>query len=107
MKRKRIPGTGVLQKHKARLGAHGGQQVYGVNYWETYVPVVQWMSIRVMLCSSTVESLHSRSIDFVLASPQADLDIDMLMELPLDTDVPSGFDRCKYALKVTQKCVWP
>ena len=100
MKRKRIPGTGVLQKHKARLCAHGGQQVYGVNYWETYAPVVQWMSVRVMLCLSVVESLHSRSIDFVLAYPQADLDIDMFMELPLGADVPPGFDRRKYVLKL-------
>ena len=67
MKRKRIPGTGVLQKHKARLCAHGSQQVYGVNYWETYALVVQWMSVHVMLCLSVVESLHSRFIDFVLA----------------------------------------
>jgi hypothetical protein len=100
MKRKRIPGTGELQKHKARLCAHGGQQVYGVNYWETYAPVVQWMSVRVMLCLSIVEKLHSRSIDFVLAYPQADLDIDMFMELPLGVDLPPNFDRRLYVLKL-------
>jgi hypothetical protein len=100
MKRKRIPGTGVIQKHKARLCAHGGQQVYGVNYWETYAPVVQWMSVRVMLCLSIIENLHSRSIDFVLAYPQADLDIDMFMELPLGSDLPPGFDRRDYVLKL-------
>jgi len=32
MRRKRCIGTGKVRKYKARLNAHGGQQVYGVNY---------------------------------------------------------------------------
>ena len=38
-KRKRFP-AGRINKHKARLCAHGGMQKYGVNYWETYSPTV-------------------------------------------------------------------
>ena len=38
-KRKRLP-DGTLVKHKARTCAHGGQQQWGINYWETYAPVV-------------------------------------------------------------------
>ena len=38
-KRKRFP-NGMLNKHKARICAHGGMQTWGVNYWETYAPVV-------------------------------------------------------------------
>jgi hypothetical protein len=30
---------GSLNKHKARLCAHGGMQTWGGNYWETYAPV--------------------------------------------------------------------
>ena len=33
-------------KHKARLFSHGGMQQWGVNYWETYSPVVNWISVR-------------------------------------------------------------
>ena len=33
-KRKRYP-DGTLNKHKAILCAHGGQQQWGINYWET------------------------------------------------------------------------
>ena len=43
-KRKRNP-NGDLLKHKARLCAHGGMTQWGVNYWETYSPVVNWMSV--------------------------------------------------------------
>jgi hypothetical protein len=42
MKRKRRLKTNKVYKHKARLNIHGGQQEYGVNYWETYAPVVTW-----------------------------------------------------------------
>ena len=27
------------------MNAHWGQQEYGVNYWETFAPVVQWTTI--------------------------------------------------------------
>jgi hypothetical protein len=36
---------GTLNKHKARLCAHGGMQTWGQNYWETYAPVVNWASV--------------------------------------------------------------
>ena len=38
-KRKRFP-DGRLLKRKARLCAHGDIQIWGVDYWETYSPVV-------------------------------------------------------------------
>ena len=38
-RRKRKP-DGTLVKHKARLCCHGGQQELGINYWDTYAPVV-------------------------------------------------------------------
>ena len=31
---------GSLNKYKARLCCHGGQQEHGINYWDTYSPVV-------------------------------------------------------------------
>jgi hypothetical protein len=33
---------GTLNKHKARLCAHGGMQTWGENYWEMYASVVNW-----------------------------------------------------------------
>eukprot|EP00957_Ditylum_brightwellii_P149501 11385196-Ditylum_brightwellii.AAC.1 len=42
-KRKRFP-SGELMKHKARLCAHGGMQQRGINFWETYSPVVNWIT---------------------------------------------------------------
>jgi hypothetical protein len=99
MKRKRIPGTGAISKYKARLNAHGGQQEEGVNYWDTYAPVVCWMSVRLMLILTLAEGLQSRSIDFTLAYPQADLDVDIFLELPHGFRL-EGFDKKDFVLKL-------
>jgi len=67
MRRKRKIGTGEISKYKARLNAHGGQQVFGINYWETYAPVVMWMTIRLIITLAKVNGWYSRQLDFVLA----------------------------------------
>ncbi len=40
LRRKRNLTTNEITKHKARLNLHGGKQIYGMNYYETYAPVV-------------------------------------------------------------------
>ena len=88
-KRKRRP-DGTLIKHKARLCAHGGMQTHGENYWDTYSPVVKWMSIRTMLTIALIKKLHTRSIDFTLAFPQADVDVEIYMAIPYGFKVVGG-----------------
>jgi hypothetical protein len=51
-----------------------------------------------------VHGLESISIDFVLALPQADLDVPVYMELPAGVnpvDV-SDIDQCRYVLKLNK-----
>jgi hypothetical protein len=85
MKRKSRP-DGTLLKHKACLCAGRHRQIYKVNYWDTYSPVVQWAMVRLLLVIAALKGLHSRQVDFVLAFPQADLDVLIYMQLP------QGFD---------------
>ena len=73
---------GKVTKYKAIICAHIGMQEKGINYWETYAPVVKWMSVGIILTLATIENLHTKSIDFVLAYTQANLDVDIYMELP-------------------------
>jgi hypothetical protein len=82
MKRKRRILSREVYKWKARLNVHGGRQELGVNYWETYAPVVNWFTIRLFLILSILNKWHSRQIDFVLAYPQADIECEMYMEMP-------------------------
>ena len=69
-KRKRDITTQKVLKYKARLNVHGGQQEYGVNYWDTYSPVVNWFSVRLSLTLALVNKWSTRQVDFVLAFPQ-------------------------------------
>ena len=74
--------VGRIMKYKARLYAHEGQQIYRVNYWETYSPGVNWISVRLLLTICHLRKLESESIDFVLAFPQADIEVDIYMNIP-------------------------
>jgi hypothetical protein len=45
MKQKHQILSRKIYKWKAHLNVHGGQQIHGVNFWDTFAPVVTWMSI--------------------------------------------------------------
>ena len=75
-------------------------QTWGENYWEAYAPVVNWLSIRTLLILSILNDLETRSIDFVLAFPQAELDIEVYMELPYGFEGPDKSQR--YILKLNK-----
>ena len=66
-------GTIVRARRHAAMGCH---------YWETYSPVVNMLTVRLLLTLCNIHGLESKSIDFILAFPQADLDVDIWMELP-------------------------
>jgi hypothetical protein len=78
---KRKP-DGVAYKFKARWCVRGDKQVYGEDYWETFSPVCQWSSVRLMLIMSTIYGLHTRQVDYVNAFAQADLNKDVFVEPP-------------------------
>jgi len=88
-------------KYKARLCAHGGMQTWGENYWETYAPVVNWLSVRTLMIISILHDLDTRSMDFILAFPQADLDVDVFMELPFGFEQQSS-DGQRHVLKLNK-----
>jgi hypothetical protein len=100
-KRKRFP-SGILNKHKARICAHGGMQTWGQNYWETYAPVVNWASVRLLLCIAKIHKLPSKGIDFVLAFPQADLEVPVYMEMPMGFVSADDKQRGRYILRLNK-----
>ena len=101
-KRKRFP-DGRINKWKARLCAHGGMQTHGVNYWDTYAPTVNWISIRFLLVIAQILELDTKAIDFVLAFPQADFDVPVYMELPAGIDHQGkGESSSNYVLKLNK-----
>ena len=70
MKRKRNP-PGEITKYKARLCVGGHKSIENVEYWATYSPVVSWSTVRLFLLLALINNWTMRSIDFVMAFPQA------------------------------------
>jgi hypothetical protein len=99
-KRKRRIDTREVYKRKARLTAHGGQQVHGVNYWDTYAPVVSWTSIRFFLIISLLSGWYTQQIDFVLAFPQAEVECDIFLEAPVGFNFKTGYSKKSHCLKL-------
>jgi hypothetical protein len=46
---KRDLTTNKVKSHKARLNLHGRKQVYKMNYFDTYTPIVTWFDIRLII----------------------------------------------------------
>ena len=59
-RRKRENLIGKVTKYKSIICAQSGMQEKGINYWETVVPVLQWMSVRIMLTLAVIENLHTK-----------------------------------------------
>lgn len=71
-RRKRKP-TRELLKHKARICTEGSQQKFGIDYWQTYAPVVNLSTVCLVLVLSAILDLKSCQVDFAQAFPQAPL----------------------------------
>jgi hypothetical protein len=69
MQRKCNLTTNKIKSHKACLNLHSGKQVYGINYFKTYAPVVTWFAIRLMIVFGIIFSWSLCQVDFVMAYP--------------------------------------
>ncbi len=99
MQCKRNLTTNEITKHKARLNLHGGKQVFGMNYFETYAPVVTWFAIRLMIVMGIIFYCALCQVDFVMAYPQAPIETDIYMELPQGIQTKTGNSK-DHALKL-------
>ena len=80
-KLKRLP-DGSLLKFKARYCVRGDKQVEGVDYFETYAPVVQWSTIRLVLTMVLANAWVTKQVDYTNAFAQATLNEEVYIEQP-------------------------
>jgi hypothetical protein len=85
--------TGKVTKHKARLNLHSGKQEFVTNYYKTYAPVVTWFTIRLLIVFGILFDWALCQVDFVMAYPQAPIEMDMYMELPTGIHTKHGNSR--------------
>jgi hypothetical protein len=87
LKRKRYP-DGSIRKLKARYCARGFEQVEGVDYFETFAPVVMWLTVRLLLIMSILLQLETTQIDYTAAFVHADIDCLVYVAMPPGFGVP-------------------
>jgi Reverse transcriptase (RNA-dependent DNA polymerase) len=80
-RKKRSPDGEVL-KYKARFCVRGDMQVENEDYFQSYSPVVQWSTTRLLLVMSIIHNLHTRQVDYVNAFAQASLKEEVYIEMP-------------------------
>jgi hypothetical protein len=67
---------GLVRKLKARFCVQGDRQVEGVDFFDTFAPVVNWTTIRLMLILSTILGLAMKQVDYTAAFMHAPIDKD-------------------------------
>lgn len=77
---------GTVVRHKARLVAKGCSQIEGIDYGETFSPVVRYGSIRILIALAAQRGLDIDQMDAVSAYLQGTLNEDIY------TRQPEGFD---------------
>lgn len=65
--------SGEVDRHKARLVAKGFAQTKGVDYEDTYSPVVRYESIRLLLALAVGWNMDVEHLDVTTAFLQEDL----------------------------------
>ena len=74
-------------------------QIEGIDFFETYAPVVQWSTIRLLLSTVLTEGWVTRQVDYTNAFAQAELKEDVYVECPRLFGPASGKDKVLHLRK--------
>ena len=88
--RSKIKPDGSLDRLKARLVARGFSQTPGVDYYETFSPVVQFASVRCILALAAQQDMEVIQFDIKTAFLYGPLDETVFMEQPEGHDDETG-----------------
>ena len=72
----------TIAHHKAHLVARGFTQAYGIDYTETFSPVVRLNSVRVLLSLAVSQDWSLHQLDVSNAFLYGDLEEQVFMEQP-------------------------
>lgn len=92
-------------RYKARLVAQGFSQRPGIDYEETYSPVVDATTFRYLISLAVNEGLDLRLMDVITAYLYGSLDSDIYMKLPERFQLPEAYNSCSrehYSIKLNK-----
>lgn len=94
---------GTIERYKARLVARGFSQTQGIDYFETFAPVVRYESVRAVLAIAAKHDMELIQFDVKTAFLNSYLDEEIYMQQPQGYDDGSGYvcrlKKCLYGLK--------
>ena len=80
--RTKYRANGQVDKHKARLVAKGYSQKQGIDFEETFSPVVRFDTVRFLFALIESEKMATKQVDVVGAYLYGDLEEEIFMEEP-------------------------
>ena len=105
---KRYP-DGSVRKLKARFCARGDKQVEGIDYFDTFAPVINWTTVRLMLILTLILNLSTCQVDYTAAFVHSPIDRDPNWEnmsqqeqdrSGIYLEMPQGFAEQRKVLKL-------
>jgi transposase InsO family protein len=90
---------GTVARYKARLVAQGCTQTYGVDYEQTFSPVVRHESIRVVLALAAQQDMQIVQFDVCTAFLHSKIDTEIYMKQPLGFVEKGSHDKVCLILK--------
>ena len=90
--------NGKVFKYKARLVAKGFKQQEGIDYNETFAPVLKYTSLKILLALSPNNNIKLKQLDVKTAFLNAKVSENIYMKVPEGLNV----DGSKYVLKLNR-----
>ena len=80
--KRKVQSDGTLDRYKARLVVKGCSQQEGVDYEETFAPVMKFATFRMLLSRAAMEDMEVHQVDVKTAFLHGDLDEEIFMFQP-------------------------
>ena len=108
--KQKIGPDGSVERYKARLVAQGFSQKYGLDYDETFSPVVRFESLRTLISLAVQNGMKLHQMDVTTAFLNGELEDEVYMRQPEgfvskgQEDLVCKLKRSIYGLKQSPRC---